>query len=119
MKEYLLTVDPFQKPKVLSEKDATYTLIARLILLEKGIYTTHPDMGVGIVSRYRFTAVDELEKLRSDILEQMGQYLPEIAATDVQVLSTNDKEVIIDITVDGTLYELIFDKSTKTIKDLL
>lgn len=118
MKEYTLSMDPFQRPKVLDEKDATHTLIVRLILLEKGTYPTHPDMGVGIVSNYRFAFTEELEKLRTDILEQMSTYLPDIAATDVQV-SEDEKEVVIDITVDDTLYELIFDKTTKTLKDLL
>ena len=48
-------------PKVLDEKDATHTLIVRLILLEKGTYPTHPDMGVGIVSNYRFAFTEELD----------------------------------------------------------
>lgn len=59
----------------------------------------------------------DLEKLRVDALEQISTYLPELTATEI-VITEDNRETNIQITVDNTLYELVFDKTTKTIKDL-
>lgn len=119
MKEYLLSVNSVNQPTVLESKDATYVLLTRLILCEKGTFVTHPDMGVGIVSRYRFSTSDELEALRTDITEQVSTYLPDLIATDITVTEDTTNRIIdIQITVDSITYSFTFDKTTKTLSDL-
>ena len=50
-KEYLLSINEFVQPKVLSGDSAAFADIIRLFLLEPGTNQTHPDMGIGIRSR--------------------------------------------------------------------
>ena len=53
--EPLMSINKFNKPKVLQEPDSGVIRIVRLILLEPGTIQTHPDMGVGIVSKFRYS----------------------------------------------------------------
>jgi hypothetical protein len=117
LNEYTLSINSFNLPKVLDTKDATYTLLIRLILLEPGTFQSHPKMGVGIISRYRYSLYEDLEKLRNDISEQVTTYLPDLAATDIRV-SEDSRVICIYITVDNILYTIKFDKITKTLMDL-
>lgn len=89
----------------------------QLILLEKGTFHTRPDMGVGIVSRYRFASSDILEQLKADIEDQMTTYLPDLIATEIR-LSQTDKVINIGIVVDDVAYTLIFNTETKTLDSL-
>lgn len=118
MREYVLGIDQFNMPKCVDNNDAVYLELIRLILLEKGTYNTHPDMGVGIVSRYRYSFTTDIEILKVDIENQIATYLPQFIPVDV-VVSQNDQITTIKITVDSVLYELIFDKNTKTFQDLI
>ena len=54
MKEHLMSINNTQTPKVLDGSMAEKMCIMRLILMEPGLYETHPKMGVGLVSKYRF-----------------------------------------------------------------
>ena len=58
MKEHVLSLNNFNMPKVYNGSDAEYILIVRLLLLEPGKIQTHPYMGVGIISRYRYNNED-------------------------------------------------------------
>lgn len=118
MREYLLSVDDFNQPETTDDKKSTYLELVRLIMLEKNVFQTHPNMGVGIVSRYRYSYTTDIEELRSDISDQIATYLPKLLPVDVVVTET-DMVTTIKITVDGTLYEIVFDKKTKTISDLI
>ena len=118
MREYVLGVDQFNMPKCVDNNDAVYLELIRLIMLEKNTYTTHPDMGVGIVSRYRYSFTTDIEILKTDIENQIATYLPQLIPVDVLVTQT-DQVTTIRITVNGVLYELIFDKITKTFQDLI
>lgn len=111
-REPCLSIDEFNKPLVLEGKDAISTLLIHLILLEPGTYSTKPGMGVGLVSRYRYNDEQSLQKLRSDIKDQIDAYLPEFNAVDVNVYMDKhspDKEkgneIVIEISIDGTLYK--------------
>lgn len=117
MNEYLLSLNPFNKPKILEEKDAIYTLLIRLILLEPNTFPTHPNMGVGIVSRYRYSDFFDLEKLKVDITNQVIIYLPELIPVTVEV-GDDGVNIIIQITSNGTLYELTFNKETRSLSDI-
>lgn len=63
--EPLLSVDKYYKPLVATDTNYATLLLVRLILLEPGTFQTHPDCGVGLVSKFRYaTNVDmaELQK---------------------------------------------------------
>lgn len=110
-KEPCLSVDEFNRPKILEGREAISTLLVHLILLEPGTYASHPTMGVGLVSRYRYNDEESLEQLQQDISEQITTYLPEFEAVDVNVymdprnsVKNVGNEIIIDIQIDGVIY---------------
>lgn len=117
LREYTLSLNEFNQPKIYTNNDATCLKLMQLILLEKGTYPTRPDMGVGIVSRYRFSLMDNLTDLKSDIQDQVLTYLPELLATDITVEGAN-KEIHIYITIDETVYSLTFSQETTTLSSL-
>ena len=84
-KEYVLSINEFIQPKVLSGDQAAYTNIIRLFLLDPGTNQTHPEMGIGIRSRYRFSDTSEISKLREEVKTQMQTYLPNLLTMDVQI----------------------------------
>lgn len=84
-KEYLLSINEFIQPKVLSGDQAAYTDIIRLFLLDPGTNQTHPEMGIGIRSRYRFSDASEISTLREEVKVQMQTYLPNLLTMDIQI----------------------------------
>lgn len=117
IREYTLSLNEFKRPLILTDQDATCVKLIELILLEKGTYPTRPNMGVGIISRYRYSSSDDLEQLKNDIEEQISTYLPELIATEVSV-SESDKAINIAIVIDDIVYRLTFNKETKTLASL-
>ena len=117
LREHTISLNEFNRPTILLDQDATCLKLVQLILLEKGTFPTRPDMGLGIVSRYRYSSSEDLEQLKADMEEQMTTYLPELIATEIAI-SESDKEVKIAIVVDDVVYSLTFDKETKTLDSL-
>ena len=112
MKENVLSLNNFGMPKVFNESDSAYVLIIRLLLLEPGKFQSHPEMGVGIRSRYRFNNDENfLMNLQNDIKKQIDKYLPELSATDVTITSNNKVLGIIINTADGA-YVVSYDTTT-------
>ena len=112
MKEHVLILNDFNMPKVFNESDSAYVLIIRLLLLEPGKFQSHPEMGVGIRSRYRFNNDENfLMNLQNDIKKQIDKYLPELSATDVTITSNNKVLGIIINTADGA-YVVSYDTTT-------
>lgn len=105
-KEYTLSTNSFKKPKVLTGKPAIATLLVRLILLEPGTDSNFPEMGVGLVSKYRFLTEDLAMGLIDDIDNQVSKYLPELQCTNVQIEYSPEKTAIIKVTIDDTIYTL-------------
>ena len=80
-------------PRVFNASDSAYVHIIQLILLEPGKFQSHPNMGVGIKSRYRYNnTTNFLTDLQSDITEQINAYLPELR--DVSVTLTHNDHVL-------------------------
>lgn len=111
-KEPCLSVDDFNRPKILEGREAISTLLVHLILLEPGTYASHPTMGVGLVSRYRYNDEESLEQLQQDIEEQITTFLPEFEAVNVNVYmdrhsptKNTNNEIVIEIEVDGVIYK--------------
>lgn len=100
-KEYLLTLDNFNRPaEVIGGKAVAY-LIARLILMEPGSNPLHPDMGVGLVSRYRYS--NKVEELKAAIKDQISLWLPDfVSDTDIALVITPDKVLNVEIILSST-----------------
>ena len=116
MEAHVLSLNDFNMPKVFDASDSAYIHIIQLILLEPGKYQSHPNMGVGIKSRYRHNNEDNfLINLKSDITNQIMTYLPEL--TDVSVSITHNNHIlgfIIDTTT-GT-YVVAYNSVTDTME---
>lgn len=128
IREYLLGLDDLQQPKVIDMSiissgvlNSAVILISRLILLRKGIYPDHPDLGIDIRSRYRFAFEEELITLQEEIQYQINKYLPELNFTQVKVRFekyNNRYCVIISISIDKVVYNLFYDIERQTITGL-
>lgn len=96
--EPLLSVDKYYKPLVAKGENYATLLLTRLILLEPGMFQTHPDMGVGLVSRFRYSTEVDMVKLSNSIKDQITTYLPQFILTNVRCIlgddATGDKKVI-------------------------
>jgi len=86
----------------------------RLLLLEPGSIPEQPDMGIGIITRYLFADISSLDQLKLDIQNQVATFLPELMAVTVQVYNI-EKELRIQITVDGVLYSFDTNSLGKTL----
>jgi hypothetical protein len=103
-KEYLLESNKFQTPRILKDKDSAALLLTRLLLREPGSSQIEPKMGIGLVSKYRYIQDTGLEDLRSNITNQISTYLPNFIGVNVSVNLNEQNELIVEITVDDTLY---------------
>lgn len=106
--ESVFSLNKFKRPKTHDDKAAIYVLLTRLLLLEPGTIQSHPEMGIGIVSRYRYSFEGIARTLQKDIETQIGKYLPELRGAIVEVSDANSA-ITIRITVDDTLYDFNFD----------
>ena len=109
LREYLLDIDSFDRPKIIGDQEALATLITRLLLLEPGTNPLFPEMGVGLVSRYRFLYPGDDSQLKQDIKDQINQYLPEAEMQEVDLIYNDDKTVNIEIGIDDMRF--IYDSS--------
>lgn len=82
--EPLLSVDKYYKPLTAKGNNYATLLLVRLILLEPGTIQTHPDCGVGLVSRFRYATDVDMVKLSKRIQEQISKYLPQFTLVKVR-----------------------------------
>lgn len=119
IREYLLGLDDLQQPKMIDMSiisngvwNSAIILIMRLILLKKGIYPDHPDLGIDIRARYKFAFETELFTLQEEIQSQINKYLPELNYVQVRAMfeKYNGKYcVIIVINIEQMLFTLFYD----------
>ena len=107
-----MSVNNFNEPLVYSGKNATALKILRLLMLEPGTNNSRPRMGVGIVSKYRFSIEDDLNELSDNIKEQIKTYLPDSTLHDV-ILELKDKKLYITIRIDEDLYIYNLDEENR------
>ena len=117
-KEYLLSINEFVQPKVLTGNQAAYTDIIRLFLLEPGTNQTHPEMGIGIRSRYRFSDVTEISTLQREAQEQIQTYLPNLLVMDVQIQTYGTTLAIFISSKDEDVYAVGYNIETGSIGGL-
>lgn len=109
--EHLLSVNSYQEPKVLYDHNAAYTLIIRLLLLDPGKDPNRPEMGVGLVSQYRYSFSDNLEELQTRIKDQIRTYLPDLISVDVNI-EVYGTRLAIFVKTDNITYGIKFDSDT-------
>lgn len=109
-----MSVNKFNQPLVYTSKDSTALKILRLLLLEPGTVNCRPDMGVGLVSRYRFSVEDDLDELNDRIREQIQTYLPDSVLHNIY-LELEEKTLKISIQIDEDFYIYDLDKATKAL----
>lgn len=116
----MLSIDDFNKPKILKDNDAVAVLLVRLILLEPGTLPTHPTLGVGVISRFRYCDTDKLLELENVVKQQIQVFIPEFANVQVKAESKG-KELYIRINIAGITYQLVtdFDKGTVSLTDMI
>lgn len=103
-RDYLLDVNNFEMPKIFNDQQAIAALLTRLILLEPGTNPLFPTMGVGLVSKYRYTTQEKEDDLKNDIKYQINTFLPQATCTNVNLIYNPDKTIDIEITVDNTVF---------------
>ena len=110
IREYSLSVNNFNEPKVFEKAKALMLLLTRLVILEPGTFQSHPDMGVGLISRYRYRLDDGTlaADLKSRIQSQIDTYLPFLTGVDVGVY-IRDKVFYINITIDTFVFGVLDD----------
>lgn len=104
LKEYAMSVNDFKQPAEALGKKAIGVFLVRLLLLEKGTDPVRPDMGVGIVSRYRYMFEEECPTLENDIRQQIQTYL--LPYSNIQTIKAEviDKELHLTIKIDDATY---------------
>lgn len=112
--EFGLSVDDFQNPKVYKNGDAILTLLTRLLLLEPGTIQSHPEMGVGLISKYRYSVEGSAPLLQSDFQRQLDTYLPQLQGVKVRVVEKG-KSYFITAEFERVLYGISFDTEKSTI----
>lgn len=92
-------------------------LLIRLMLLTPGTIQSHPNMGVGIATKWRYCDVDRLNDLQTEITNQISTYLPKLRLSSVNLkVKKNSKDLIIEIRADGVLYSYETDNENSTIR---
>lgn len=116
IKDYSLSINNFNEPKVYEKANALMMLLTRLILLEPGLFQSHPDMGVGLISRYRYKVDDGslASELRSRIQSQIDTYLPFLTGVQIAV-SIKNKAFAISITIDSLIFGVLYNTESNTI----
>ena len=114
--EFSFSVDDFQNPKVYKDPEAIQTLLTRLLLLEPGTIQSHPDMGVGLYSRYSHSILNSGEdsKLQSEFQSQIEKYLPQFQGARVTV-KEQANTFMISTELDNVLYGIYYEKNTSKV----
>ena len=113
MNAHLLSLNDFSMPKVLTGTNAMYTKIVYLLLLEPGKFQSHPTMGVGLRSRYRYNNSENLlQNLHLDIQDQIERFLPELQMIEISLSLKKDGVLGIVINTEQGAYALAYNGST-------
>lgn len=112
LRESTMSINSFNEPLDYKNRDSIAFLLLRLLLLEPGTNNTHPEMGVGIVSKYRFSMEDDLDELKVHIKNQIATYLPELIIQTVDLVLDN-KVLYITIEINEEYYYFELDEETQ------
>jgi len=117
LNEYTLSVNNFLEPDVKSGPEAVCKLLVQLLLLEPNTFDTHPDMGVGIVSRYRYSFLGHADELQRDFQNQITKYLPVLSGVVINVKEIQ-RMYYITATFNKTVYVISVDENFRINTDV-
>lgn len=112
--EGIFGTNKYNMPAILEGKEEITILIIRLLILEPGSNPLHPEMGIGLLQRYKNCSRDDLSDLELEIKTQILIYLPKYQQTDIKIDIINSI-MRLSINIDDTLYK--FTTSTEPAKD--
>ena len=116
MDAHVLSINEFNMPKVYTGQTAEALHVIYLILLDKGKFQSHPDMGVGLRTRYRdLSGPMVLYNLEADIRSQVETYLPDIQITDLKITLNQNNELAIGIFINNGLLTLSYNPETNSL----
>lgn len=121
IQEPLMSINKYDKPKILKNEDATYMVLMRLLLLDPGSIQSHPRMGVGIVTKWRYSDMETLKDIELEIEKQISTFLPHLIASKVEVLPNPQRngEILIKITINNVVYAFETDNTELKLTDLV
>lgn len=106
VKEYLISTNKFEKPKEFKDNDAVCLYLMRLLLLDPGSIQSKPDMGVGLVTKWRYSGEEEMASLSLEIQKQITDYLPQFQFSNV-ITRLENKSIIVEIDLNDVRYSFI------------
>ena len=116
--EESLSIDNFNDPKIFKNAEALMLLLSRLVLLEPGVFQLHPDMGVGLLTNYRYK-IDTEDGLASEIQQrirnQIDTYLPILTGIDIQVKIV-DHSVYVLMQINGLMFGILYDSQNNAVE---
>lgn len=113
--EFAFKVDEFGDPVVFKDSECIMMNLVHLLLLEPGTFQSHPEMGVGLVSKYRYMTDDKIQDLKDDFQAQIEKYLPQYQAVDIQVALEN-MILLISTKINGSVYGFFYNSETNDLK---
>lgn len=93
-------------------------LIIRLFLLEPGENQSHPEMGLGLISKYRYSFKEEIKTIEREMYEQIARYLPMLSEVNIN-LSYDDTVLYIDLEITGLIIKLDFRDNNLRLVDII
>ena len=76
-------------------------------------------MGVGIISRYRYSTDVDLNALQTDIENQISEYVPNLTSINVELNPDYANNVLnLNIYLDNFLFSLVFNTSKLELSQL-
>ncbi len=115
IRESAFSVDDFKNPKIYKNAEAIATLLTRLLLLEPGTIQSHPEMGVGLMSRYRYGVEGSASDLQANYQRQIETYLPDFSGARVSVKQVR-KEYQISVKLEHEIFHIFYDAEKQSIK---
>lgn len=113
----MLSLNDFNMPKVFNNKHADAIHVVYLILLDKGKFQSHPNMGVGLRTEWRFRSEsDILHLLQDEIYDQINTYLPDADVTDIQITLNDEHKLGIIITCGDSSFPIAYDTANDTLQ---
>lgn len=107
LREYHFSVDDFNQPKKTEGKSAIGVFLIRLILMDPGTNQNRPEMGLGIVSKYRYMQESDMDALSAELKNQINTYLAPYSTVNVSITMDTDLQLIFDISVDDYTYKYV------------
>lgn len=115
--EYSLDIDQFYTPKEYKNFEAIGILIMRLFLLDPGTIQSNPEMGIGLISKFKYMNSDRVPEFIGRSIEQIHTYLDKTALVDMEVSFIPNMNIMeIFITVNNILYKYYYDQKNYTLR---